>query len=109
LIQAQPWIDPERPTINCEACELLVPSKAGTPCPRYERRLTPRKTNAVGRAAALTTAGVILYAPAKILLHGSGAGQDGSLPDPVRSTSLPKPTAQFVHSPTISAATPRQS
>jgi paraquat-inducible protein A len=68
LILAQPPVDLDRPVISCEACELLVPAgEAETACPRCNLRLAARKTNAVGRAAALTTAGIILYAPANIL------------------------------------------
>ena len=68
LIQPQPKLDLCQPTLSCESCELLVPaSHAKRPCPRCGRRLRARKTNAVGRAAAFTLAGLVFYAPANLL------------------------------------------
>ena len=68
LIMPQPPVDPHRPTLSCEACELLAPTTmAKQPCPRCGLRLEERKRNAVGRAAAFTLAGVVFYAPANIL------------------------------------------
>ena len=68
LIQPQTKLDLCQPTLSCESCELLAPaSHAKQPCPRCGRRLRSRKTNAVGRAAAFTLAGLVFYAPANIL------------------------------------------
>ena len=68
LILPQPALAFDAPTISCEGCELLVPANAARlPCARCGRRLAARKTNAVGRAAALTGAATIFYAPANIL------------------------------------------
>ncbi len=68
LIGPQPAVDISRPTLSCEACELLVPAtQAKRPCPRCGRRLLARKTDAVGRATAYTLAGLVCYAPANIL------------------------------------------
>ena len=68
LISPQPTLDLSRPILSCEACDLLVPAtQAKRPCPRCGLRLQARKTNAVGRAAAFTLAGLMFYAPANLL------------------------------------------
>ncbi len=66
-IAVQPDIDPHEGVLSCEACELLVPaSHEGGACPRCQARLHTRKPEAVGRAAALTLAGLLLYFPANL-------------------------------------------
>ena len=68
LIMPQPRLPVDRPTLSCEACELLVPATLDKePCPRCGQRLEARKRNAVARAAALTLAALVFYAPANIL------------------------------------------
>ncbi len=68
LIRPQPALAFEEATISCDACDLLVRTAAtGRPCPRCQRKLKSRRTNAVGRPAAFITAAGIFYAPANIL------------------------------------------
>ena len=68
LIMPQPPLAIERPTLSCEACELLVPAdQEKRPCPRCGLKLEARKKNAVTRAAAFTLAALVFYAPANIL------------------------------------------
>ena len=67
-IQLQPAVAIDRPTLSCEACELLVPaSLEKRPCPRCGRKLETRKRDAVSRAAAFTLAALVFYAPANVL------------------------------------------
>ena len=67
-IAPQPPVEVERPTLSCEACELLLPAaREKSPCPRCGLRLESRKKNAVARAAALSLGALIFYAPANIL------------------------------------------
>ena len=67
-------IGPERPApageaaSACLSCELLLPASAeGRPCPRCGDPLSSREPQGVGRAAALTLAGLLLYIPANLL------------------------------------------
>ena len=66
-IAPQPPLDPGEDALSCESCDLLVPvSREGGACPRCQARLHARKPEAVGRAAALTLAGLLLYFPANL-------------------------------------------
>ena len=61
-----PWTR-RREGFSCGACGYLVPGEAaGGSCPRCAARLTPRKAESAGRAAALTLAGMALYLPANL-------------------------------------------
>jgi paraquat-inducible protein A len=52
---------------TCPGCDLLAPaSEKATTCPRCGDKIVTRATDAVGRAAALTIAGLIFYIPANI-------------------------------------------
>jgi paraquat-inducible protein A len=52
---------------SCLACDLIVPaSAAGRPCPRCGKTVTARQVDSLGRAMALTLAGLLLYIPANI-------------------------------------------
>ncbi|MDB5498074.1 MAG: paraquat-inducible protein [Phenylobacterium sp.] len=66
-IRAQrPW-SRWRTGFGCAACGYLVPARAaGRRCPRCAARLSPRKRESAGRAAALTLAGLMLYLPANL-------------------------------------------
>ena len=67
-IMAQPEISVDRPTLSCEACELLAPAdQEKHPCPRCGAKLEARRRDAVARAAAFTLAALVCYAPANIL------------------------------------------
>jgi paraquat-inducible protein A len=53
--------------VSCTVCDLLLPaSRQGQRCPRCGQRVWKRKRDAVTRAAALTTAGFVLYPVANI-------------------------------------------
>jgi paraquat-inducible protein A len=67
LIQPQPPVSAQAGVISCDGCGLLAPMSAlRTPCPRCDKTLEARKKNAVGRAAALTLAAVVVYLPANV-------------------------------------------
>jgi paraquat-inducible protein A len=58
---------PEGPVLSCNACGWLLPAVAeGGACPRCAETVHARRQGAVRRAAALTLAGVLLYAPANL-------------------------------------------
>jgi paraquat-inducible protein A len=58
---------PEGPTVCCEGCGWLLPAaEAGRSCPRCADTVHVRAPGAVRRAAALTLAGLLLYAPANL-------------------------------------------
>jgi paraquat-inducible protein A len=58
---------PEGPVVSCGACGWLLPADAeGSRCPRCADTVHARRQGAVRRAAALTLAGVLLYAPANL-------------------------------------------
>jgi paraquat-inducible protein A len=60
-------LKPEASSATCPACELLLPADAaGAPCPRCHAKVESRKPEAFVRAAALTLAGLLLYAPANL-------------------------------------------
>jgi paraquat-inducible protein A len=66
-ISAPPPVDFSVPLLACEACRLVAPSsRAAELCPRCQTSLRPRLSGGVRRAAAFTTAGVVLYAPANL-------------------------------------------
>jgi paraquat-inducible protein A len=68
MILPQPPLPRAAVVISCEGCGLLTSgSELRKPCPRCGKVLEARKKNAVVRAAALTTAAIIFYAPANIL------------------------------------------
>jgi paraquat-inducible protein A len=67
LIQPQPPLPAQAGVISCDGCGLLTPmSELRKPCPRCDKTLEARKKNSVGRAAALTTAAVLVYVPANV-------------------------------------------
>ncbi|THD79317.1 MAG: paraquat-inducible protein A [Phenylobacterium sp.] len=66
-IRAQPPWSARRAGFGCAACGYLVPARAaGRRCPRCAARLSPRKSESAGRAAAFTLAGLVLYLPANL-------------------------------------------
>ena len=68
MIMAEPQLALDQPTVSCDGCELLVPLDwVGRTCPRCDRRLRSRKTDAIGRSEAFLAAGAIFYAPANLL------------------------------------------
>jgi len=67
MIQPQPPLPAAMAVISCDGCGLLTPvSELKKPCPRCDKTLEARKKNAVGRAAALTLAAVLVYLPANV-------------------------------------------
>jgi len=67
MIQPQPPLPAAMAVISCDGCGLLTPvSELRKPCPRCDKTLEARKKNAVGRAAALTLAAVLVYLPANV-------------------------------------------
>ncbi|MES2183150.1 MAG: paraquat-inducible protein A [Pseudomonadota bacterium] len=53
--------------VACPGCEMVLPQHCeGQGCPRCQATVRRRKPDAVGRAIALTLAGVLLYIPANI-------------------------------------------
>jgi len=57
----------ERGDIACPSCDLVLDAGLeGHRCPRCSARVRARQVEPIGRAAALTLAGLILYAPANI-------------------------------------------
>jgi paraquat-inducible protein A len=75
LNKSEVWrqIRPQRPWphwragFGCAACGYLVPARAASRrCPRCAARLSPRKAESAGRAAALTLAALVLYLPANL-------------------------------------------
>jgi paraquat-inducible protein A len=53
--------------VTCPGCELpLAAEREGAGCPRCGATVEARRPSAVGRAAALTLAGLLLYAPANL-------------------------------------------
>ena len=67
MIQPQPPLPADAAVISCDGCGFLAPlDELRKPCPRCEKTLEARKKNAIGRAAALTTAAIIVYVPANV-------------------------------------------
>jgi paraquat-inducible protein A len=67
LVAPQPAVDPTTPLLACDRCGFLASVKAASgPCRRCGERLEPRRPGGVRRAAALTLAALVLYAPANL-------------------------------------------
>lgn len=67
IIRPDEEIGPDEPAISCTACDLAAPrSMEGRPCPRCGLMLRTRKPDAVVRAAALSLAALVFYAPANL-------------------------------------------
>ncbi len=68
-ILAQPEVDGRDGTVlTCTSCDWLAPAhQAGDACPRCASTLHARKPEAIGRASALTLAGLLFYLPANLL------------------------------------------
>jgi len=66
-ISASPSAAPAGAAVICNACGLVLPaSQNGRACPRCANSIHARRPGAVRRAAALTLAGLLLYAPANL-------------------------------------------
>jgi paraquat-inducible protein A len=66
-IRRQRPVDSLRPVVSCETCSYVAPARAvGCHCARCAARLSDRKPEAAGRAAAFTLAGLLLYLPANL-------------------------------------------